>query len=359
MEVCRKQLITIFFIVIPFIFASCSKSTPPVGQPVNVIKAHFQPYEVTYPAVGTIDSRYLPTVVARVDSVVENILVEPGQKVEKDQPIVLLNRSVQLNNLKIAEAEYHAAKIEEASAGKEYLMYKKLLASGAVSKLMFVKGKGAYDVATAKLRTASARLENTQMEYLWTTVRSPINGRVAAVDVSVGDRVQVTQATKLVSIVNNNQVIAAFPVSQAKAKLFHVGQPIYLTGPDSTQVLASEITSIAPAIEKESGVFEVLISFYNVYNWKIGSALSGKIVTEVAPKALVLPDSAVILRKNGEVIYATQDNVAYEIPVQVIQREANQIVVTANLKENVDIVTVGGSYLQNGSKVQIISGDIA
>lgn len=345
-----------FFLIALSLSACHQKSSTNDSVPVSVITAKAAPYELMHTASGAITSRYLPTVKAQVDGMVKQVLVKPGDLVKQGDLLVVLDDQKYASALKQAEANYRSATASFEAAKQSKMMNEQLVDSGIISKLDWVKSVQEYKNADEQLQGSSEELKRAQIDEDNTQVKAPINGRVATVDVYVGEYIQSMggqDGNKLLTLVNNNQLVAMFPFSQLKADQFAVGQKVRISNIQHTQVIETQVSAIDPTVDKDSANFNVLASFYNQYNWKIGTAVEAQISTQSFPRAFILPASAVILKSKGFVVYAVSDNVAYEVPVTLIQKTPTETVVTSQLKDNVSVVTYGGSYLGDGVKVRI------
>ncbi|MCP4876806.1 MAG: efflux RND transporter periplasmic adaptor subunit [Gammaproteobacteria bacterium] len=140
-----------------------------------------------------------------VDSVMEQILVDTGDTVIKDQPLVLLEASVEKAKVKLAQLQ--AKSSSDIDNRREQLRYAKqyhkrmsdLLTKNSVSQ--YEKDKAETEVALARIelnkakekkRIAQLNLELARTQLALRTIKSPIDGivvdRYAMVGESVSDR---------------------------------------------------------------------------------------------------------------------------------------------------------------------------
>jgi HlyD family secretion protein len=108
--------------------------------------------------------------------VIEQLLVEEGDRVEEGQPIATLA------GIGVQQADVARLRAELANAERELQRNRSLRRGSVLSESSFRALELARDVAAARLRGAEAELELS-------TVRSPITGQVLAVHARRGERV--------------------------------------------------------------------------------------------------------------------------------------------------------------------------
>ena len=148
-----------------------------------------------------------------VISVLEEVLVEIGDTVEKDQPLAKLEASVEEARVKLARLQ--AESISEIQNRKEQVRYAKqsyrrmqeLLAQNSVSQ--FETDKAQTELALAQIelnrarenrRIAQVNLELAQSQLALRTIASPIDGVVVDRYVMVGESVEGRSIMKLAKV---------------------------------------------------------------------------------------------------------------------------------------------------------------
>ena len=138
-----------------------------------------------------------------LSGLVTDLRVEPGDRVEKGQPLFTVDdRAVraQLSEAQAAIREARAAIVEaeatRATARQQLDLYRDLSDPAAVSRAEIIRAEGEVEAATSRLALARARLdsararaESTRTELGRLTVRAPIAGKILAVNVRPGEYV--------------------------------------------------------------------------------------------------------------------------------------------------------------------------
>ena len=148
-----------------------------------------------------------------VISVLEEVLVEIGDMVEKDQPLAKLEASVEEARVKLARlqadstSEIENRKEQVRYAQQSYRRMQDLLAQNSVSQ--FETDKAATELALAKIelnrarenrRIAQVNHELAQSQLALRTISSPIDGMVVDRYVMVGESVEGRSIMKLAKI---------------------------------------------------------------------------------------------------------------------------------------------------------------
>ncbi|HEY5920333.1 MAG TPA: hypothetical protein VIV11_01625, partial [Kofleriaceae bacterium] len=125
----------------------------PASRPVKP-----QPVE-TY--AGVITSHESKLVTAEVDGRIDQLLVQPGQRVTANTPLAILNPGEVQKALDAARGaeeaslgELRRSESQRAEAGRQLRQFRGLLRDGAVSRDQVASAQTAYVVADAQVQTA-------------------------------------------------------------------------------------------------------------------------------------------------------------------------------------------------------------
>lgn len=138
---------------------------------------------------------------AALSGLITDLMVEPGERVEKGQILFKVDdRAVraQLAEAKASVSEARAAIAEAQTAQKtakqQLDLYRGLDDPAAVSRSEVIQAQGAFDAATSRLEVSKARLmaakaraSSAQTELSRLTVRAPIAGEILAVNILPGE----------------------------------------------------------------------------------------------------------------------------------------------------------------------------
>lgn len=144
----------------------------------------------------------------RVSGYIQEVRFQSGQLVKKGEVLFLIDPRWNKAELDRADAEYEGAKIRLQNAEREARRTSQLLLSKAVSTEEAEAREARHQGAKAAVLAAKAARDSAQLDYEYTQVRAPIDGRVSRELVTVGNYVSgvAGNATLLTTIVSTDPV---------------------------------------------------------------------------------------------------------------------------------------------------------
>jgi len=155
---------------------------------------------------------HLHYVSARVSGVVQEVHVTDNQLVKEGEPLVKLDP-------KDLKADFDEAQANAEKARLDFERNQELFEIKAVSKQELEHAQSAYDVAKARLETATLQLS-------YTSIVAPTSGRIGRKNVEVGNRIQPGQ-TLIVVVDPEIWVVANFKETQLAG--MKVGSKVSMT----------------------------------------------------------------------------------------------------------------------------------
>lgn len=170
---------------------------PPKVTAVNPPEHTFAPYR---DVVATVRSRESVDVRARVDGFLETRDFEPGDLVTEGQTLFTLETDEYEAVVAGATADLRAAQarlqLDREVAGK----YQQAFDRGAASEVELLEAKAKVEVSAASVDQAEAKLRRANLDLSYTTIKSPIEGRIGEDLVSIGNLVGRGEPTLLAKI---------------------------------------------------------------------------------------------------------------------------------------------------------------
>ena len=334
-------------------------------------------------ATGKIEPITNVEVKSKASGIVQKLLVDYGDRVQKGQILAELDKEqilAQVNqqkaSLQAAEAAAHAADadLQHAKVDAEgpdipmlkraYERAQKMAKDGVVSDSTLDDAQKNYEMAvnkqelgranvvsaTSKLKQAeaqvaqaSAQLDEKQKEFLNSTIVSPIDGVVLSRDVEVGSAVSSilvlgSSATLVMTLGDIREVYVKGKVDESDIGKVYLGQPARIKVESyKDKTFSGKVTKISPmGVEKDNvTTFEVRVSIDNS---------SGELKSQMTANAEVLLEEhkGILMVPEGALIYDKDRKASVQVP-------------DPNAKEGrkkLD-VTVG---ISNGSKTELLSG---
>ncbi len=265
---------------------------------------------------------------------IEDILVEPGDRVKKGDLLVQMD-----------QMQYKTTKLSFANFEIEMERVNSLKESGAISQQTYDKTKLGYDQT----------LENLEFLKENTYVKAKFDGVISAKNYEDGELYSgqpilvLTQISMLKAIINIPE--RNFPYIKKGMKL-DVFSEIY-----PNKAFPAEIEIVYPSIDVKSHTFQVKIKMRNA-----GELLRpGMYVTTNLPllrtEAIVVPYQSVLklTGSNERYVYINDNNVAKRVFVKLGQRfDENVEIISDELKEGMELVVLGQAKLVDGTKMNVV-----
>jgi RND family efflux transporter MFP subunit len=195
------------------LLAACSKGNqappgPPtphvsVAQPLVSDVVDWDEY------VGKFEAPQSVNLSARITGVVTQVLFRNGQDVKEGQPLFIIDPRPYRATLEQAEAQIASARATLTNAKSVAARSADLVKVQAVSKEELENDQAQVRTAQASLQAAIANADNARLNLSFTTVRSPVSGRVSDKRVSLGDQVIANQ-TLLTTVVSLDPIWFSF-----------------------------------------------------------------------------------------------------------------------------------------------------
>jgi RND family efflux transporter MFP subunit len=182
---------------------------PKVGVQTPVVKDLTNFAEFT----GNTEGIFRVEIRARVRGFLQEIRFKPGDIVEKDAPLFLIDPRPFKATLAGAEAEL-ASRVADLGLAQTNVDKLESVTSGAVSEIQKIEARAKRDIAIASVQGAKARVTEAQLDLAYTDIKSPIHGRISRNLMDVGNLVGSGASTLLAEVINDEEVYAYFDISE-------------------------------------------------------------------------------------------------------------------------------------------------
>jgi HlyD family secretion protein len=303
-------------------------------------------------ATGSVVPRFEIDIKPQVSGIIDQLFVEAGDKVEKDQVVARIKIIPDMVTLNSAETRLNRAKINFEDAKNDFDRQQGLFDKNVVSYEEFKNAKVAYDSAKEELTAAENNLElikNGVTKKAETTtntlVRSTITGTVLDVPVKVGNSViqsnTFNDGTTIATVANMNDMIFEGKVDETEVGKINSGMPIELEiGAIEKEKFQAELEYISPKGVEENGAiqFEIKASVQLQEGQFIraGYSANANIVLDRKDSVLVIPEGLLKFENDSsyvEVQTATEQQFEKR-PVQTGLSDGINIEITTGLNKN-------------------------
>src|SRR5439155_1713586 len=205
--------------------------------------------------------------------------------------------------------------------------------------------------AEATARSAQAEYDLQRIRLERTTVRAPFAGVVGQRYVSVGD--YVTTSTRLASLHTVNPQRAAFQVPERFARLLRPGQEVtFRVAAIPGHDFSGTVDFVDPVVQLPGRTILVKARVPNSERLlQPGMFIEAHLVTAVRPKAIVIPEDAVVPVQGTNLVWVVKDGKAAQQPVSLGVRTSGFVVVTSGVEVGTQVVVRGLELLAPGAPV--------
>jgi membrane fusion protein (multidrug efflux system) len=309
-----------------------------MAVPVETAPVQVGPIQRRLTAVGSLRSNESVILRPEIAGRIVEFSFEEGERVEKSQPLVLLDDSVW--GTAVAQAQ---AALELSQANYER----------AVDLLQRKAGTTkARDEAFAQLRVDQAVLELARARLDKSVITAPFEGVVGLRKVSVGDFVDVGQ--DMVNLEQIDPLKADFRVAELYLGAVRPGQRIELAvDAFPGETFAGEVYAIDPLID-ESGRSIVLRARLPNTEGRLRPGLFARValVLNERDDALQIPEQALVPQGQDQFVFRVVEGKAALTKVQVGIRREGMVEIVSGLGPEDQVVTAGQLKIRDGAPVQ-------
>ena len=166
---------------------------------------------------GRVESSDKVELVARIDGYLQKKHFQEGDFVKKGQVLFTIEPTQYLNALNKARADVETAKAVLYKAQRDYDRGAELVKKDFISKSTY---DGLYADklrAAADVKAANAALAEAQRNYSYTTIKSPVNGKIGSLQIQEGNYVTAASGT-LATVTKVNPIYVKYSVDSKQFK---------------------------------------------------------------------------------------------------------------------------------------------
>ncbi len=359
----------LFFSLIAMALAGCQQQnneidTPPAElETITVSKSDVTLYK-NYPA--QIEGRQRVKLIPRVEGYLQEIRVNEGQHVTKNQVLFVVDQSTYRAEAKASEANVALAEANVETAQLNYDSRLTLHQKNIISDYELRTAASNLSVAKAQLAQALAQLESARANLSYTELRSPCDGVVGSLPFRIGDLVGPNIQEGLTTVADIKEMYVYFSITEREIMKFvaqygSIDKTIAMFPPVSLITANGDTCKSQGRIESISGVVESntgAVSARAVFDNSEGGLLSGStgsvLIKETIRQTLVIPQSATYEIQDKTFCWRVIDGKAQSAIIEVTPTTDGQhYIVTQGLAVGDEIVATGAGYVKEGQEVKL------
>ncbi len=369
----RKKwaVIILLVIIVPIIYNKTSGvvtgmiQRQAMMQPkeVEVAPPNIEEVNVSAEATGRVEAKYSVDVIARVSGFLMKKYFTEGQFVKKGQTLFQIDPKeyqLEVNNSKATVNQYSAL---YKNANQELNRANALVKEDLISRSDVDSSLAAANQNRALLDAARQKLELAKVNLSYTTIKSPIDGRIGKVNITEGNYVTATSGS-LVNISSVNPVYVTFSLKgddfvkllKASNQYKDVEVKVQFDN-DNWYDKIGTINFVDNQIDKDSGSVQMRATFDNTKMWLVpGDYMKVKLIAPKLVKYMTVPQSCTKGdAMSGYYVWVVEDGKAVKKNIKVSDDINNNWVVTSGLNLS-DKVVVNGiqNITSEGQKLKVV-----
>ncbi|SFF23813.1 Barrel-sandwich domain of CusB or HlyD membrane-fusion [Fontimonas thermophila] len=347
----NRHCVGAFALGLAGLLAACSdgraqdkdKKKEQASIPVEVATARIGPIEAAYRGTTTLEAENEATVTAKTGGVIEQVLVEEGERVHAGQ--VLARLESERLRLEVARAKAALDKLEQDYQRNASVFQRNLVSREAFERIKFELdgARAAYDLARLALREAD--------------IRAPFEGVVAQRHIKVGNTIQ--PGSPAFRITRMDRLQAPIYVPERDIHKLAVGQPASLSVDAwPGRIFAGRILRINPVVDAASGTVKVTVAMAEGQA-ELKPGMFGRIEIRYDrhDAALLIPKDAVLTEDAQYAVFVVADGRARRRAIQVGYSDERHYEVLSGLAAGEQVVVTGQARLKDDSRVEIVKAD--
>ena len=336
---------------------------------VSVTEIQPTELDMTTTLQGRTASYLVADVRPQVSGILQKRLFKEGSEVKEGQALYQIDPAVYEAAVASAKAELQRAQAVLYQTRLTANRYAQLVKTNAISKQNNDDAQAAYKQAQAAVAAAEAGLKNAQINLDYTTVRSPISGRIGRSLVTPGALLSAHQAQNMavvqtldpiyVDVTQSSKEILSLKKDIASGKLKTKGGaiPVTLIMEDGTKYpQTGELTLSEVSVDPGTGTITLRAEFPNPDNILLpGMFVRTELPQGTMEKALLVPQRAVMREANGTpYVYVVEDGKIAIRRLVTHRTQGQNWIVEEGLKPGEKVVIEGLQRIRPGVPVQIV-----
>lgn len=317
-------------------------------------------------APGRILSKYRVDVLARIEGYLTKSYFKEGDFVKKGQVLFQIEPQEWLYDVQKAKANVANTRSQLIYAEKQLKRGEILVKKDYIAKAEYDQLLSNRDALRGQLAMYQATLRDAQRNYGYTSVRSPVDGQVGMITVTVGNYVNPSAGT-LTTIYSNDPIYVTFPIDSkeylnlTRIEPANAKRKVELYFPTGEKYEFSGVQDFHDnVVDETTGTVTMRATFPNKESRLINGEYVKVYVYSNKPVSVpVVPQTAVLENPQGKYVYTIRDGNIPEIHmIKVGTQYKNNWIVNDGLKSGDKIIVEGLQKVIPDVPVKILNSDV-
>src|SRR5579872_583275 len=310
--------------------------------------------------IGTVQAFNNVAIKSRVDGPIVKVAFTEGQEVGQGDLLFQIDPRPYQAALALALAAREKDQAQLETAQTDLVRYGKLVGSGFQTRQSFDQQRGLVAQFTAAIKGDEAQIDTARLNLGYTDIRSPIDGRLGARLIDIGNLVHASDNTSLVTITQVRPIFVSFTLPQStldEIRQYQQQAPLEVTalaGDNTTELGDGNLSLIDNEIAETTGTIHLKATFANQNErlWP-GEFVNVRLVLRTRRGVATVPSQSVQQGPNGDFAYViSKDDTVQRRSVEVSAIQDGVAVVTKGLTLGERVVVEGQYRLTDGVRVK-------
>ena len=320
----------------------------------------------SFDAPGRVVSKYRVDVMARISGYLLKSYFKEGDTVRAGQTLFLIEPTEYSNASNVAAANVKNLKAQLVYAEKQLARAAELVKKDYIAKAQYDQILSQRDALRAQLASAQASLNDANRNLGYTNVKSPVNGKVGIINVTVGNYVSPTSGA-LTTINSTNPIYVTFPIESVDFQALAVAdksnnknRKVELIMNGGTKYSKLGVQEFQDnKVDQTTGTVTMRATFDNPNNELIhGEFVTVKLYSNNPVEVPVAPVTAVLENQAGKYVYKLDDkNLPQLVYVKTGEQNGDNWIIKEGLQKGDRIVTEGLQKVTPGKPVTIVTAE--
>ena len=352
-------------LIIPFLFTSCAKKTPPPppAYPVEIGMAVSKPMPLFLEALGHVESITSIQIRSRIEGELTGVFFTQGKEVRQGDLLFTIDSKPYEAALKEAEGALEQSLAELALAEEKVKRYRILAKDEYYSQIDYetLQANFASQAAAVQQNQGAVDSAKINLDYCW--IYAPIDGMLGILYVDYGNLVAAPDGNTDPLVILNQMAPIYVTFSLPEFQLPQIQRAykkrelkvIAAYDRFDEETFEGALFMIDNQVDPKTGMIKLRATFDNEKRdlWP-GQFVRTRLILSTLQNAVVIPATAVQMTLTEPIVFVVkQGNTVEQRTVKLGQREGDEIIVLEGLKGEEKIVTEGQINLFNGAKIFI------
>ncbi len=320
----------------------------------------------SFEAPGRVVSKYRVDVMARISGYLLKSYFKEGDTVKAGQILFQIEPTEYSNASNVAAANVKNLKAQLVYAEKQLARAAELVKKDYIAKAQYDQMLSQRDALKAQLASAQASYNDANRNLGYTHVKSPVNGKVGIINVTVGNYVSPTSGA-LTTINSTDPIYVTFPIDSADFQALanadksnNINRKVELILNGGNKYSKTGVQDFQDnKVDQSTGTVTMRATFANPNNELIhGEFVTVKLYSNKPVEVPVAPITAVLENQAGKYVYKLdENNLPQLVYVKTGEQNGENWIIKEGLKKGDRIVTEGLQKVTPGKPVTIVTAE--